>query len=244
MCTVTASSGGALPRVVLVPGFTQTAASWSAVATELEVACAVTTLEVPMCSSFEATAAALAAAGGRGTWVGYSMGGRLALRLALDRPEMVDALVLVSATAGLQSDRERRDRVAADEQLARRVETDGVESFLDDWLAQPMFRSVPTDAPGLAERKGATPETLAHQLRVLGTGAMEPVWDRLRELAMPVLIVTGTQDEKFDAIGVRMHEHIPQPAHVRLGGGHALPLERPAELADAISAFVHKRPED
>jgi 2-succinyl-6-hydroxy-2,4-cyclohexadiene-1-carboxylate synthase len=240
MCAVTASAGGVLPRVLLVPGFTQTAASWSAVASELAPVCETVTLDVPVCSSFEATAGALADAGGRGTWVGYSMGGRLALRLALDQPEVVDALVIVSATAGLQSDPERRDRVAADEQLARRIETDGVEAFLDDWLTQPMFRSVPADAPGLAERKDATPEALTHQLRVLGTGAMEPVWDRLVDLAMPVLIVTGTQDEKFDAVGVRMQEHIPHAAHVRIEGGHALPLERPAELATAIRAFVHE----
>jgi 2-succinyl-6-hydroxy-2,4-cyclohexadiene-1-carboxylate synthase len=238
MWIVTASSGAVLPRVVLVPGFTQTAASWSAVATELEAACEVVTLEVPVCSSFEATAGALADAGGRGTWIGYSMGGRLALRLALDRPEVVDALVLVSATAGLESRNERRDRVAADEQLARRIETDGVESFLESWLAQPMFRSVPPGAPGLTERKSATPAALAHQLRVLGTGAMEPVWDRLPELAMPVLIVTGTRDEKFDAIGARMQRHVADATHVRLPGGHALPLEHPTELAAAIASFV------
>jgi 2-succinyl-6-hydroxy-2,4-cyclohexadiene-1-carboxylate synthase len=240
MCTVTASPTGARARVVLVPGFTQTAASWSAVASELEPACEVATVEVPVCASFEATAHALGDAGGRGSWVGYSMGGRLALRLALDRPDIVDALVLVSATAGLESGRERSDRIAADERLARRVERDGVEAFLDDWLAQPMFRSVPADAPGLAERKGASPGTLAHHLRVLGTGAMEPVWDRLPELAMPVLIVTGRDDEKFDGIGTRMQERVADAAHVRLPGGHALPLERPTELAAAIATFVRK----
>jgi 2-succinyl-6-hydroxy-2,4-cyclohexadiene-1-carboxylate synthase len=216
---------------VLVPGFTQTASSW-----RIDGA---TTLDVPVRDSFVATALALGDAGGRATYAGYSMGGRLCLRLALERPDLVDALVLVSATAGLRTDEERAARVASDEALAQSVEHDGVSAFLERWLAQPMFAGVPHDAPGLADRRSLTVDYLTHCLRVLGTGRMEPVWDRLGELTMPVLIVTGTRDAKFDAIGAEMAERITGARHVGLDGGHALPLEAPDALAATIADFVN-----
>lgn len=232
------SGVAARPRVVLVPGFTQTASSWDAVRAVLRAANPVRVLEVPVAPTFAATAAALAAAGGEGVWVGYSMGGRLALRVALDRPDVVQALVLVSATAGLPTDEARAERIAADERLAREVEEAGVDAFLERWLAQPMFAGVPAGAPGLADRRRLDAATLAHQLRVLGTGVMEPLWERLPELAMPVLLVTGRDDAKFEEINRRMHERIPHARHQRLPGGHALPLEAPEVLAGLIEAFV------
>ncbi len=132
------------------------------------------------------------------------MGGRLCLRLALDRPDLVRGLVLVSASPGLRTDAERDARVAADEALAVDIERDGVDAFLTRWLAQPMFASIPAGRTGLAERRRLRPAYLTACLRVLGTGAMEPLWDRLAELQMPVLLVTGTRDAKFDAIGREM----------------------------------------
>lgn len=226
------------PRVLLVPGFTQTAVSWRAVLSDLAGFFDVSALEVPRCDSFTATAEAIATSGGRGVWVGYSMGGRLALRLAIDHPEWVERLVLVSATPGIEDSAEREARVEADELLARSVEHDGVETFLKHWLAQPMFASVPRDAPGLAERRSLPATTLTHQLRVLGTGRMEPLWTRLGELEMPVLLVTGTSDAKFEGINARMSTAIRNARHVRLRGGHALPLERPTALAAAIREFM------
>jgi pimeloyl-ACP methyl ester carboxylesterase len=103
-----------------------------------------------------------------------------------------------------------------------------------------MFATVPADAPGLADRRLLTPEYLAHSLRVLGTGTMPPLWERLAELRMPVALVTGRLDAKFDTIAARMLERMPGPSveHVRLDGGHALPLEQPAVLGGFIASFV------
>src|SRR5438067_2507605 len=83
------------------------------------------------------------------------------------------------SSPGIADATERAARQEADEQLAREVETVGVESFVDRWLAQPMWATVPLDAPGLSDRRTLTSEFLAHCLRVLGTGTMEPLWDRL-----------------------------------------------------------------
>jgi 2-succinyl-6-hydroxy-2,4-cyclohexadiene-1-carboxylate synthase len=127
--------------------------------------------------------------------------------------------VLVSATAGISDEAARAERVASDEALAESVQRDGVDAFLQRWLAQPLFASVPPDAPGLQERRGLSEPYLAHCLRVLGAGAMEPMWDRLGELEMP--------------IGLRS-----DVVHIRLEGGHALPLEQPAVLGGFIASFA------
>lgn len=227
------------PRVVLVPGFTQTASSWSDAFTVVAKTCDVDALDVPDPSTFAGTAGAIGDAGGRGLYVGYSMGGRLCLRLALDRPDLVRGLMLVSTSPGIADSDERAARVAADDALADRVERDGVDEFLLRWLAQPMFATVPADAPGLADRRRLTPKYLAACLRVLGAGVMEPMWNDLPRLAMPVMLVTGTGDKKYTAAArlmiARMHAGV---VHAQLDGGHALPLEQPAALGGLITAFA------
>jgi 2-succinyl-6-hydroxy-2,4-cyclohexadiene-1-carboxylate synthase len=227
------------PRVVLVPGFTQTAASWRGVKDVLDVACEVIAVDVPERESFAATALAIADEGERAVYAGYSMGGRIALRLALDRPETVRGLVLVSSTAGIADASERAARTESDEALARSVDRDGVDAFLEKWLAQPLFATVPPDAPGLRERHALSERYVAHCLRVLGAGAMEPMWDRLGELAMPLALVTGRSDAKYDALASTMLGRLRDDAvHVRLDGGHALPLEQPAALGRFIASFA------
>ena len=229
----------ARPRVVLVPGFTQTGSSWRGAAEVVRTSCDVRSLDVPPPASFAATARAIGTTGGAAIYVGYSMGGRLCLRLALDRPELVRGLVLVSTSPGIADPKERAARVEADELLADSVERDGVSAFLDSWLAQQMFASVPPEAPGLADRRRLTPGFLAACLRRLGAGAMEPMWSEVSQLAMPVLLVTGTRDEKYTAIARRMLERMhPQVGLVQLEGGHALPLEQPEVLGGLITAFA------
>jgi 2-succinyl-6-hydroxy-2,4-cyclohexadiene-1-carboxylate synthase len=225
--------------VVLVPGFTQTAASWRGVSQVLRASCDVVALNVPTRATFATTALAIGAQGKRAVYAGYSMGGRLALRLALDRPELVTALVLVSSTAGIADEAARAERVASDEALAASIERDGVEPFLERWLAQPMFATVPPDAPGLSERRGLSARYLAHCLRVLGAGAMEPMWDRLPELQMPVALVTGRADAKYEKLALAMRERMRgEVVHECLDGGHALALEQPAALGGVIASFA------
>jgi len=227
------------PHVVLLPGFTQTASSWSEVLDVVLQTCEVDALDVPDPSTFAGTARAIGAAGGDAIYVGYSMGGRLCLRLAIDHPDLVQGLVLVSTSPGIADAEERAARIVADEALADSIERDGVDAFLARWLAQPMFATVPVDAAGLSDRRRLSPEYLAASLRRLGAGAMEPMWDDLSKLTMPVLLVTGTLDGKFTAIARRMLEHLhPGAAHRQLEGGHALPLEQPAALGALIAAFA------
>ena len=137
---------------------------------------------------------------------GYSMGGRLALALALRTPERVRRLVLVSASPGLADADERAARRRADEALADRIEAIGVEAFAREWAAQPLFAGQPARvaAAAHADRLRRTAAEHAAQLRGLGTGVMPPLWERLGELAMPVTLVVGERDAKFRAIAGRM----------------------------------------
>ncbi len=228
-------------RVVLVPGFTQTSSSWRDVIAILEQSCEIVAFEIPTRDTIAATVSALGARGRRAIYVGYSMGARLCLRLALDRPETVQGLVLISASPGIAESEARAARVASDEELAQSIARIGVPAFIDEWLAQPMFATVPPDAPGVDDRRMLSPAYLAHCLRVLGVGSFEPMWEELRNLEVPVALVTGRDDQRYDTIAEQMLERIQsEVVHVRLDGGHSLPLENPAVLGGFIAAFAQE----
>src|SRR4051794_14489031 len=192
-----------MSRLVLVHGFTQTGASWSPLTPALEAAGhTVCTPDVPAAVGLVDGAAAVAESGGAGVWVGYSMGGRLALHVALAFPELVERLVLVSATAGIDDVMDRAVRREEDELRARSAEA-GADEFLPRWLAGPLFDQLSDEAAGLDSRQTSS-AVLASHLRLMGTGTQEPLWDRLGELEMPVLVVAGERDTKFVQLGKRM----------------------------------------
>src|SRR6266498_1374055 len=159
-------------------------------------------------ASFAEAAALLGEAGGAAAYVGYSLGGRLCLRLALDRPDLVRSLVLIGASPGLDDPAVRAARRASDEALAAELERVGLERFLDRWLAQPLFASLPPERAGRADRLANTTRGLAASLRLHGTGAQEPLWDRLATLRPPTLLITGARDQKFAGIAERMTKAI------------------------------------
>jgi 2-succinyl-6-hydroxy-2,4-cyclohexadiene-1-carboxylate synthase len=240
-------SGRGHGRVVLAHGFTQTMGSWEAVGGRLGERWEVMRVDLPghggsggVRVGFEEAAGLVGAAGGSAAYVGYSLGGRLCLRLALDRPDLVPALVLIGASPGIAEAGGRAERRAADEALAERIERDGVAAFLDRWLAGPLFATLPEAAAGRAERLANTADGLAWALRALGTGAQEPLWDRLAGLRPPTLLLAGELDRKFTAIARQMAAAIGPTAQVALvpRAGHAAHLERPAEVAARIEEFL------
>jgi 2-succinyl-6-hydroxy-2,4-cyclohexadiene-1-carboxylate synthase len=236
------------PRLVAVHGFAQTGRCWGPLPAELarggidvrtpDLAGHGDAAEPPR--DLPDTAALLGATGGRATYLGYSFGGRVCLRLAVDRADLVERLVLVSATAGLDDPSERAARVEADERLAHDIEAGGVDAFLDHWLALPLFAGVPERYRYRAERRVTTPAWLAGSLRLAGTGAQEPLWHRLAELAMPVLVVSGELDAKFDRLGVRLAAAIGANASrvVVPGAGHTVHLEQPERFVAALTEWL------
>lgn len=229
--------------VVLVHGFTQTLAVWDAVAAQLGTYRRVIRVDLPghggssaVRATVEQTAAMLGERCGPATYVGYSLGGRVCLRLACDRPDLVRALALVSSSPGIEDEHDRGERRASDQTLAAEIERDGVAAFLKRWLAQPMFAGVPLTA----DRLSNTAAGLASSLRLAGTGAMEPLWDRLTALDMPVQMVVGERDAKYREIAARMRALIPGAMRVAVihDAGHACHVEQPGMVAAAIERFI------
>ena len=177
---------------------------------------------------------------GVGDYVGYSMGGRLCLHAVLQSPERVRRLVLISCTAGIEDERERAERAIWDEQHARRLEEIGLDAFVEEWLAQSLFADLPSWARFDEQRRTNTVAGLAASLRHAGTGSMDPLWSRLGGIECPVLVVTGSRDERYGELGARMVSEIGANArHVVItGAGHSTHLERPSETTAAVLDFL------
>jgi len=179
----------------------------------------------------------------RFTLCGYSMGGRIALHVALAAPERVARLVLVSCSAGISDDVERVRRRRADGALADELERIPFEDFIERWRSQALFASEPPEVGALAreDQRRNRPDALAAVLRGIGTGEMRPLWDRLGELGMPVTVLVGERDVKFRALGARTVELLPDAELLVLAGGHGLALENPRDVAHALAAGAAMR---
>ena len=171
------------------------------------------------------------------TLAGYSMGGRIALHAALTLGDRVQRLVLIGASPGIEDPTERRARDTADERLAVEIENTTIEGFARHWASTPVLADQPAETREAvhADRLRSTPAGLAAALRGLGTGALPPLWDRLGELRMPVVLIAGERDAKFGGIAERMANAIPDATvEVVPGSGHAVHLERPDYVAALI----------
>jgi len=178
--------------------------------------------------------------------LGYSMGGRVALQLAAFAPERIDALVLESASPGLATQTEREARIASDEALAESIGRDGLEAFVDRWQDQPLFASqasLPAEvrAAQRAQRLQSSPVGLANSLRGMGTGRQSSLWDRLPELRMRTLLVAGELDGKYREIARAMAAAMPAAtASIIPGAGHTVHLEQPAAFLRVVLEFLEQ----
>ena len=177
-------------------------------------------------------------------WVGYSMGGRLALGAGLFVPERVSKLVLESASPGLATEAERVERRSSDELLARRVESNEIGAFVSEWENQPLFvtqhRLAPVDRAELRRHRMTNrPDALAACLRGLGTGMQPSLWNALEHLAVPTLLIAGQEDQKFVHTNERMLAALPDARlEVVPDAGHTVHLEQPEAWVSAVESFV------
>ncbi len=245
--------------LVLLHGFTGSKASWAAVRAAFASTRRVLAIDLPghgdtvmndrlFDFSLTATASLVAETLAalrlpRADVVGYSMGGRVALQLAIDHGDRVARLVLESASAGLATAAARARRRAADERLAESIERDGIAPFVARWEALPLFRSLAA-LPPLAheafrrQRHACRPAGLAASLRGMGTGVQPWLGDRAENVTVPVLLVTGALDRKFTRKAVDLLPRFARGCHEIIGAaGHIPHIEQPQHFIAAVRTF-------
>jgi 2-succinyl-6-hydroxy-2,4-cyclohexadiene-1-carboxylate synthase len=238
---------GTGPRLVLVHGFTQDHRCWGPEAAALTQDHEVVRVDAPghgrsaqIVADLRTGGRLIADRGGEATYLGYSMGARLCLQVALSNPELVRGLVLLGGTAGIEDTHERAARLAQDQAGAQRLRNVGLPAFLEAWLAQPLFAGLPPERRFDRERLESTVEGLASSLEQAGTGSQDPSWHELHRLDMPVLVLAGESDAKFTALGRRMADEIGANATLALieGAGHAAHLEQPDRFLAALRPWL------
>lgn len=253
---------GGQPRasvpLVLLHGFTQTRRLWGPFGELIGAGRRRILVDLPGHGGSSAVRAALSQTAhlvaatideseGEGTsfdLVGYSLGARVALHVAMLHPARVARLVLIGGTPGIRDPAARARRRARDEAMADDLEVSGdLGGFVRRWLATPMFATLGGDAARTEERLRNTPAGLASSLRLAGTGTQEPLWDHLRELAMPVLSVVGADDPRFVVTNSRMAVALPRASlSLVTGAGHAAHLAQPALAGAIVRHWLERTP--
>lgn len=252
---------GAGPTLLLLHGFTGRGSGWGRHATAFARRFRVIVVDLPghgrsgiprdpARASVERTAADLSAilrrigAAPAGV-VGYSLGARIALALAVAHPGVVRRLVLESPSAGIVGAEDRAVRRDADARLAEALEAGGIQAFVDSWERQPVFSSHGSLAPSVvarlrAERLANRPAGLAASLRGAGQGSMTPLHDRLAGILAPVLVIAGALDpaglERAEAVAWGIPD---ARLAVIAGAGHTPHVETPAAFRSlALEALL------
>jgi len=166
----------------------------------------------------------------------------MALLAAIEHPHLVERLVLVSASPGIEDDEDRAQRRARDERLADHIEAVGVEAFLDEWLAGPIAGTghVGDDAQqrDRAVRSVNTATGLASALRGIGQGAQPYIGNRIADLAVPLLTISGSADAAYTRLGREMADAAAVGSHMSIdGAGHNVILDAPEALVAALAGF-------
>lgn len=178
--------------------------------------------------------------------VGYSMGGRIALYLAVYFPQYFYGAVLESASPGLASESERDRRRRQDEQLAQQLESGDLKDFIQRWYANPLFASFvqhPDAFQAIARRLDNDPKHLAKSLRNLGLGTQPSLWDSLSAIQIPLLLIVGELDRKFVKLNRAIADACTQAElKVVLNSGHNVHFEQPIKFSQLLTGFSSRLP--
>ena len=176
--------------------------------------------------------------------LGYSMGGRLALRYALAYPASISGLVLESTNYGMENQNKIKQRKQLDEKRATAIEQD-FKSFLNRWEKLPLFRNeaLPNKQKNhyAAIQRKQNPRQMANSLRGFGTAQMPSAKNKLDRLEPRVLLLAGEHDEKYTNIMEEMHQLIPENTYAIIkGAGHRVHLDKPNLHSKTIKKFITK----
>ena len=228
------------PALVFVPGFMQPGSAWAEVAADLAQRYPSVCLDHRE-HSYEGRVSEIAEAGRGAVLCGYSLGGRLALHAALRDPGAYAGLVTLGTSAGIEAPAAREERRRADDKLASWMETQPIEAIVDVWERQPLFGDqsetlVESQRPG---RLAQEPRDLAMILRTAGQGTLEPVWERLDALGLPVLALAGDRDTRYAEAARRIARTVPRgEAEMVEHAGHAAHLQQPRAFSALLADFL------
>lgn len=249
------------PALVILHGFGESTERWHGLAAELSRERHIYLLELPghgrsqvshpegfdydQQTSLLTTVAAKLGDGEPLHLLGYSMGGRLALGMALDRPGMWKSLTLVSAHPGLSTASERQSRLHTDAEWLALLRSGDMEAFANRWLTRGLFDELPPHivherAQGIAGQSAAG---LRMALEGAGLGRQPDHKPHLSTLTVPTLLLAGEKDEKFIGLARTMHAAIPESRmEVIHGAGHAV-HEGGADLTVCLGPWLRQHSE-
>ncbi|MEG3939209.1 MULTISPECIES: 2-succinyl-6-hydroxy-2,4-cyclohexadiene-1-carboxylate synthase [unclassified Microcoleus] len=173
--------------------------------------------------------------------LGYSMGGRLALYMTLHFPERFEKVVLESASPGLKSEKERSHRLQSDLQLAQKLENSNIKDFILNWYDRPLFKSLkkfPKFDQLIESRLANNPLEVAKSLRNLGIGNQPSLWEKLTQNQIPILLLAGEYDEKFQAINAEIASFCPAASlNIIPNAGHNIHFENIDKFVEVVRQF-------
>lgn len=181
--------------------------------------------------------------------LGYSMGGRFALFLAIQYPERFTRVILESASPGLdtaekQHARQIQDRALTDQLRTMDVGSEEYRDFLEEWYDLPLFESLrakPELRATLIQRRVAenNPARLADSLGPLSTGNQPNLWPALATYTTPTLLLVGEQDRKYRMLAEDMCAACPAMAMEAFSDcGHIVHLEKPEAFLTTVRSFL------
>lgn len=233
--------------LLLLHGFSRDARMWNIFRAAWSPRFSVTAVDLPghggstapsdMTSFCDVVDAVAAVMRGPSAVVGYSLGGRIALGLALRHPGLVTSLVMDGASPGIEDAEERERRIDGDESWARMLERQGMDAFADAWEEQPVFGGE-FSVEGAVQRREQDPHALAAAMRCLGTGSMASYWDEVERIRCPVLLLNGMSDAAASTRNRRMHRLLPGSVHEELPGFHLVHATSTERWGGIVSDFI------
>jgi 2-succinyl-6-hydroxy-2,4-cyclohexadiene-1-carboxylate synthase len=179
-------------------------------------------------------------------FAGYSLGGRLALTAALNRPDRFPVFLGISTTAGIDDEVERARRIDSDAANALRLRLGGdFEGFLRDGWPQPVFAS-PARKWGdveefVASRRQRDPLRMAACLETWSSGMIPSKWSGLMDYPGRALLLSGDADGKYTSLAARMQFAFQDAERLCIAGaGHQLLMDKPEGVAIAVAAFLNQ----
>jgi len=248
------------PPLILLHGFSQTSATWKDIAPHLAESRFVIALDLighgksdrpnepasyEMGAILESLSVLL-----RWLWVdradflGYSMGGRIALMYACTHPHRVASLVLESAGLGPKTEGQHQAMLKRDLETISLLAENDIKRFVDYWEEQTVFDSqkrLPkeTQVKLRKAREANDPRALALVVRGAGQHTMPDLSHKIGALPMKVLYIAGILDRRYLKIAEKLQQH-EGISCVLLNTGHNTHLEAPESFVRQVKKFLQE----